>query len=522
LKVFILSLIALTLAFEPGQVYSAYRDNAGHFSVQPGKGGISEAVLRDETAANGWFVLDVTTNRSEKDDIQAFAAGFIEGALTVDQIWDAFRNFNLTLSFGVPMKTIVDFVIAQDEWVRTMANNMKDIDQYWAQVHLTVTQFDGIIVGYHKYAKADQKLQYIDFLLYQLESELGDIAQHFSTEEREPAIGAHCSVLVKLSKDGNRLYSSHDTWSSFNSMLRIYKFYRLHYSLPSNKAPTVAFSSYPSSLPSGDDFYITDQNLVVMETTNDIFNQTLYNNFITPNTVPFWVRVVVANRMASNGKEWSDIFAQYNSGTYNNQYQIIDYKLFTPGQPLKPNTLWIAEQIPGFVVAEDLTSWLAKNGYWASYNIPYFPFIYNISGYPALYKQYGNEFSWSQCARAQIFRRDQGAVQDMDGMKKIMRYNEYQSDPLSLKDACRGISARCDLNTPWSENTLNSMTAFGGIDSKITDNLLVPKLVSTSVTGPTWDSQPPFAWTRQWSTVPKFGLPIIYAFDFVQMSPVLW
>jgi hypothetical protein len=54
-------------------------------------------------------------------------------------------------------------------------------------------------------------------------------------------------------------------------------------------------------------------------------------------------------------------------------------------------------------------------------------------------------------------------------MKRIMRYNDYQNDELSLQDACRGISARCDLNVPWnSENSLNGFVPFGGIDAKVT------------------------------------------------------
>jgi hypothetical protein len=29
---------------------------------------------------------------------------------------------------------------------------------------------------------------------------------------------------------------------------------------------------------------------------------------------------------------------------------IVDYKLFTPGEALLPGTLWVAEQIPGYVI----------------------------------------------------------------------------------------------------------------------------------------------------------------------------
>lgn len=48
---------------------------------------------------------------------------------------------------------------------------------------------------------------------------------------------------------------------------------------------------------------------------------------------------------------------------------IIDYNLFTPGSEIRPNTLWIAEQIPGWVVSADESEVLSSTGYWASYNI---------------------------------------------------------------------------------------------------------------------------------------------------------
>jgi len=301
-------------------------------------------------------------------------------------------------------------------------------------------------------------------------------------------------------------------------MLRTYKYYQLNYKVSSNRSPFIAFSSYPGNLQSIDDFYLTSQKLFVAETTNNVFNNTLYVNYILPQTVPEWVRIIVANRMATSGPEWADIFSKWNSGTYNNQWQVVDYKLFVPGQPLKPDTLWIAEQIPGFVMSADETAILAK-GFWPSYNIPFFPTIYNMSGYPAFFNLYGNEFSYSQCARAQIFRRDAPDVYTMDDMKRIMRFNEFQTDPLSLHDACRSISARCDLNTPWSNNTIAGFSAFGGIDSKITSHMLIQTYSAWAVSGPTTDSQPPFAWSKTWEEIPHYGMPYLYDFTFQLMSP---
>lgn len=52
--------------------------------------------------------------------------------------------------------------------------------------------------------------------------------------------------------------------------------------------------------------------------------------------------------MASSGREWAEIIAYNNSGTYNNQYMVIDLKLFSPGQELQPDLLWVIEQASMF------------------------------------------------------------------------------------------------------------------------------------------------------------------------------
>ena len=43
--------------------------------------------------------------------------------------------------------------------------------------------------------------------------------------------------------------------------------------------------------------------------------------------------------MAKNGPEWADYSMRYNSGTYNNQYMVIDTKLFQKGLPVMDNLL---------------------------------------------------------------------------------------------------------------------------------------------------------------------------------------
>ena len=98
------------------------------------------------------------------------------------------------------------------------------------------------------------------------------------------------------------------------------------------------------------------------------------------------VRATVANRLATTGEQWTELFRKRNSGTYNNQWMVVDYKLFKPGMgKLKPGLLWILEQIPNLVHAEDMTWLLEKQSYWPSYNTPYFKvFMHNIEVFAGL------------------------------------------------------------------------------------------------------------------------------------------
>jgi hypothetical protein len=93
-------------------------------------------------------------------------------------------------------------------------------------------------------------------------------------------------------------------------------------------------------------------------------------------------RTIISNRLASNGNDWTYFFSLYNSGTYNNQWMVIDTKRFIPGSSaLPPGTLWIIEQIPGFTHRGDVTAVMARQGYWPSYNVPFFEEIYKLSEY---------------------------------------------------------------------------------------------------------------------------------------------
>lgn len=396
---------------------------------------------------------------------------------------------------------------------------------YWYHVSLIFDQLEGMFAGYMKIMNEKRIMAVMsltDLFKLQLDGDIEDLSNmwsppSFSTMskfelESWTIFKTKCSAFVKYSADRKNIFLTHATWDTFQNMLRVYKHYRINFkNVPSQ---LVSFSSAPGWLVSVDDFYITSAGLVITETSNNIFNLTLYKS-TTPETLLYWVRNIVANRLATSGKQWTQIFAKYNSGTYNNQWIVLDLNKFVPGAVKSdPELLYILEQIPGDCQIASVSHFL-DNSYWASYNIPYFPYIYNVSGYPAQYQKFGDFWSYANCPRAKIFRRDAPSVGDIEGVKRLIRYNNFQNDPLAQGDACHQIAARCDLNQPGKR-----AEAFGAIDAKVTNVQLAKRNAAVAQSGPTHDQEPVFVWTPHWD---KDNIhveqPVSFNFDWVEMSP---
>jgi len=110
--------------------------------------------------------------------------------------------------------------------------------------------------------------------------------------------------------------------------------------------------------------------------------------------------------VATSGDEWTGIFAQLNSGTYNSQWVVTDGKMaIDSGKVLKNGTVWVLEQIPTYVWRGDVSSIVSDQGYWPSYNIPYNEKVYNMSGYPARAAS-NPEMGYNTTGRAKIFARN--------------------------------------------------------------------------------------------------------------------
>ncbi|KAF3853292.1 hypothetical protein F7725_013980 [Dissostichus mawsoni] len=259
---------------------------------------------------------------------------------------------------------------------------------------------------------------------------------------RTPGMG-HCTALIKVLPGFENLLFGHSSWYTYAATMRIYKHWDFRVSDTRTATGKMSFSSYPGFLMSLDDFYLLGSGLLMTQTSIGLFNSSLFS-LIGPHSLLAWQRVRLANILALSGEEWAHIFSKYNSGTYNSQYMVVDLNRVSLGHRIRDGALTVVEQIPGKVMHSDQTQAL-RRGYWPSYNIPFHEEIYNLSGYSAMWKRYGEDFSYDLCPRAKILRRDQAKVFHLSSLKHIMRYNNYKRDPYSKGHPCKTICCRNDL-----------------------------------------------------------------------------
>jgi hypothetical protein len=535
------------------------QEGVGGYAPLPGQPSLAWAVFNNSVNATGWATLEVHGNASYPNVDVAWAAGFAEGVASgapsgggENSIFDYITSTGADVDLGAKLDA---FLAANRLWVQGQAAS-NPASPYWSNVALVYEQLDGLAAGYASTAPPSQQLPASAFLTANLAGDLYDLIPAVGGPRDHPvlrsrsgvagnqsAVGdTHCSALFRLLPDGSDVLAAHTTWSGLNTMLRQMKLYDLPFasvssdpSSPTVPAVRVAFSGYPATLSSVDDFYVTSGGLVVIETTIGNNNASLYQ-YVVPESVLEWHRVVVANRLSTTSPGWVATFSGHNSGTYNNEWMVADAKLFTPGKPLPANFFVVADQMPKYIGVSDRTEYIIENGFWPSFNVPSDEFIFDVSNQDALVAKYGPFFSWTDTARHNIFRRDAPGIVDLPSMQRMMRYDNFTHDPLATQglandpptSGCETISARADLN-PENGTYLIPDVGYGnlaGIDSKITSVVALKAAVAGTgpltvwaQSGPSYDSQPAFSWANTTLRgINNAGQPTVWNFPWVTFT----
>ncbi|XP_032303853.1 putative phospholipase B-like 2 isoform X3 [Coturnix japonica] len=351
--------------------------------------------------------------------------------------------------------------------------------------------------------------------LLQLGGDLEDLEAAFNSSAQQRPLGSgSCSALLKLLPGCQDLLVAHDTWAPYQSMLRLIKKYTLPFRAEPGGTARVpgsvqVFSSYPGTIFSGDDFYILSSGLVSAACT------------LTPPTSP-------AQPSHPHRSHWRPPLGTVTShagGTCG-----LKAASWNGCGTLWP-IAWPAAVLSG--PASSSASTVARRAgtqqglLTVLEQIPYFEEIFNASGNLELVLKYGDWFTYDKNPRAQIFRRNQSQVHDVDSMVRLMRSNNYLQDPLSQCRGCdpphnaeNAISARSDLNPANGTYPFAALhqRCHGGTDTKVTSFGMARSFGLVAASGPTWDDVPPFRWsTSPCSHLLHMGHPDLWRFPPIKV-----
>jgi hypothetical protein len=209
-----------------------------------------------------------------------------------------------------------------------------------------------------------------------------------------------------------------------------------------------------------------------------------------------------------------------NSGTYNNDYYIIDVGKLRVGTRPAKDLVWLVEQTPTQTqYRKDATTDLVRDGYLVSFNVPVWPEVYEMMNYSAhtndpLFVDHENN------PRGRIARREISRVKNFAEFMAFSRYNDYRNDELSLWNGVPNpviaIASRGDLN-----GSTDPME--GALDAKcVRASEVWTRLLIHAVNSPTTDHDLPcFRFSEMPppnNTVAHDGLPDLWNFSFIEFD----
>lgn len=276
-----------------------------------------------------------------------FCAGYVDGYLMQYRIWNRWmlQKDILNVPRNDPFnKTWTEWMQANIDYTRDQIAKNKD-DPYWKSIGLVLSEFDGLVKGYNQAVKdndvPNQEMSEMDFWILQSIGDIYDLQAIWEPKKaRDPFSFMECSGLVTMLPDYSEVFFGHDTWSDYRKMSNTVKEYIFNgINEWDNKRMEV--TTKIGAIPSSEDFWITGNGLLILETTINNLNTTLQQEVKNSiNTLMTWIRNYHASWVSDSAEQWANEFLKQNSGTYNNQYVIVDAKKITPKSKPTKDLIW--------------------------------------------------------------------------------------------------------------------------------------------------------------------------------------
>lgn len=248
---------------------------------------------------NGWAYVQVHGD--------AFQRGFQNGYLLAQEIEDIVDN----------LKLYVQNAYKRNWEFFCKAGN----DLYWPKLTDEYkTEIKGVLAGVQ--CRKTTQLELQDLLA--LNSSFDTVSYHYWLKSKEGQPGDplgradHCSGFIaagNATKSGNILLA-HNTWFSYITGIG----YNVILSVSPTEGNHFVMQTYPGTISSGTDWFMSDAGIIVAETT--ITGLTTFN----PEGLPYFMRARKAIQYAEGLDEWVKIMIEKNNGGYGSDWLIGDIK----------------------------------------------------------------------------------------------------------------------------------------------------------------------------------------------------
>jgi len=395
---------------------------------------------------------------------------------------------------------------------------------------MVISQLDGLITGYNQNAPSKHKLTHSALVLLNQWRDVVDVLYALSPNVPKKlfdivhlprGLSAAKIVTTDMSVRGESENESeneelkqaqqalprvqtdilvgHVSMSGYWNMLRIFKHFRFGVAhnataITSASQPAIEYSmaSYPGTLTSGDDFFISRRGFVMMSSSLPLLRRSLYQHIKPSESVLTWMRCVIAARMESTQSALHAL-SLFNSGTDSRQWMVLDVVQDAQRAP----SAWILDLVPGDSRSTDVTAEFSNRTFLFSANRPLSSHVARRIGLEHYRNRYGEEFSHDGEARAVMLQRELASVASAGDLMKVLRSNKYKEDPGASNDPDNAIAPRYDLKG-------DDMQWYGAIDAKVTSSFLLGQHVCLGVSGPSTSggTLPPVVFPRAPDTNP--------------------
>jgi hypothetical protein len=505
--------------------------------------GLAWGRFDDQIAQTGWSELFMETSSSPdlSNDAKMYAAGFAEGLLTSIRISEHYANtYRLLVQQNEqPLSVLKAVFQKQLDQMRRKTNlegyvrTTPPSDAYLRQARYVLVQLWGICDGYNHIARISKvrTLSLEDMFMLNSAAEIPQLLDAFASKlGRDPVeqkLQRRGSALVRLANGNSDIFVGHTTWEDYSKMLRVFKYYKFQLDGGAEtKATNIGFSSYPGALSSTDDFYVMNTGITAMATSLEVLDPTALwtaREVVKRPRTPTFIHVMAVNRLATSAANWAHLFASEGPPNYASQWMVVDYNLFDAGSVVADNTFWVVEVMGSVNHAEDVSALLRTKGFWPSTNRPYFADIRTASGHAAAQQRLiadpvaSASMTWDVNNRAVLFGKGAIIANDVLAMGLLMSQNTDPDTGTNPAGPDHEISARMELMA-------SAARPKGGIDAKVAGRCTVQSLSPQALSGPSHWKQVPFSWLNaqgqeSWPGWPHTGLPDVWNFGFVQMTP---